>query len=38
MGMKPAGKVVIMAAVAGLLITAFHYRKAIIPEGQRQAM
>ena len=35
MGMKPAGKAVIMLAVAGALIAAFHYRSAIIPEGKK---
>ena len=35
MGMKPAGKAVIMVLVAGGLIAAYHYRSAIIPEGKK---
>ena len=35
MGMKPAGKVVIMLAIAGGCIAAFHFRSAIIPEGKK---
>jgi NitT/TauT family transport system substrate-binding protein len=35
MGMKPAGKAIIMLAFAGVLITAFYYRKSILPEGQK---
>ena len=35
MGMKPAGKAVIVLAVAGACIAAFHFRSAIIPEGKK---
>jgi NitT/TauT family transport system substrate-binding protein len=35
MGIQPAGKVVILAAVVGSLLAIFHYRDKILPKGQQ---